>query len=52
MLLSPVHLCLILTTEFFHTRMAPVYRRFVPCVIPVVILAWLIYGFASRYLAG
>lgn len=38
MILSPTHLCLILTNEYFHSDLLKVYRRL---VIPVIFLALL-----------
>ncbi len=44
-MLSPVHLCFILTRDFFRTDMAKIYKRlFLPCLtvlIAVVLIFWL-----------
>jgi hypothetical protein len=38
-LLSPLHLCLALTREYFDANWGPIYRRIVPSVALVVIAA-------------
>ncbi len=49
MMLSPVHLCFLVTREYFSARMADIYRAIRPCVLSValysllahVVLSWL-----------
>ncbi len=38
MMLSPVHLCYVLTRRYFYTSLADTYHYLVPCVL--VIMAW------------
>ncbi|HDK43943.1 MAG TPA: DUF401 family protein [Desulfobacteraceae bacterium] len=38
MMLSPMHLCYILTLRYFHARMASAYAYLLPCVLTVA--AW------------
>ena len=46
MLLSPVHLCLILTRDYFEAKLAFIYRHILPCVlvttITAIVLHWLL----------
>jgi integral membrane protein (TIGR00529 family) len=35
MMLSPVHLCLLVTRDFFKASLWPVYRHFLPCIATV-----------------
>lgn len=37
MMLSPVHLCLLVTREYFSARMPGIYRALMPCVISIAI---------------
>ena len=43
MMLSPTHLCLILTNEYFGSQLSRVYRVFVPPMILLGVLGYLIY---------
>jgi len=40
---SPLHLCLVLTVEYFQSRLGDVYRLIVPPLIGVVSVALLVY---------
>jgi uncharacterized protein len=40
---SPLHLCLVLTVEYFQSRLADVYRLIIPPLIGVAIVALLVY---------
>ena len=42
-MVSPLHLCLILSAEFFGARLADVYRYMVPPLIAVVLVGLLVY---------
>jgi integral membrane protein (TIGR00529 family) len=44
MMLSPVHLCLVVTRDYFSTSMAPIYRHILPCVISIMAAGLLEYG--------
>ena len=39
MMLSPVHLCLLVTREYFRASLWPVYRQILPCVLTVVLFS-------------
>lgn len=43
MMLSPLHLCLILTRKYFSADSADVYRRIIPCIIIVWLTAFGIF---------
>ncbi|MFC2008954.1 DUF401 family protein [Chloroflexota bacterium] len=45
-MVSPLHLCLILSTEFFEARLADVYRLMIPPMIAVVLVGLLAYVIA------
>lgn len=49
MMLSPSHLCLVLTNEYFRSDLAAVYRVMVPPMLLFGVLAYLVYwaGWAS-----
>jgi len=36
MMLSPIHLCLLVTRDYFRSSFSDVYRRIVPCVLAVL----------------
>ena len=42
-LLSPVHLCLILTREYFAAELSGIYRKTVPASLAILVVAWLQY---------
>ncbi len=42
-LLSPVHLCLILTREYFAAELSGIYRKTVPACLAILVLAWIQY---------
>ena len=42
-LLSPVHLCLVLTRDYFDASWSRTYRRLIPCVAVLVALAFILY---------
>jgi integral membrane protein (TIGR00529 family) len=44
MMLSPVHLCLLVTRDYFATSIAPIYRRILPCVLSIMAAALLEYA--------
>ncbi|MBN1557831.1 MAG: DUF401 family protein [Lentisphaerae bacterium] len=44
MMLSPVHLCLLVTREYFAARLAAVYRLYLPCVLTILVFCLLISG--------
>ena len=39
MLLSPVHLCLILTRDYFEAALPYIYRHILPCVVVTAVTA-------------
>jgi len=41
-MLSPLHLCLSLTRVYFHAEWGPIYRRIVPSVLSVAVMAGVI----------
>jgi hypothetical protein len=41
MMLSPVHLCLLVTREYFSARLVDVYRMIGPCVASVALYSLL-----------
>jgi len=43
LLLSPMHLCLMLSTEFFNARLFDVYRHIVPLVAMMEIITIILY---------
>ncbi len=43
-LLSPVHLCLVLSAQYYGANLARVYRYLLPPVVVLVLLAAMIYG--------
>ena len=43
MMLSPVHLCFLLTVDYFSTSLIKVYRYLVPCVLCVMAYGILLY---------
>jgi len=43
---SPLHLCLVLTVEYFQSRLADVYRLIVPPLAGIVAIALLVYVLA------
>jgi integral membrane protein (TIGR00529 family) len=50
MMLSPVHLCLVTSREFFRASLGPVYRHILPCAAATAALAvalHLLYGAAG-----
>jgi uncharacterized protein len=50
MMLSPIHLCLLVTRDYFRSEFAATYRRFVPCVLAV--MAWSIVEHVLLRLLG
>ena len=46
-LLSPVHLCLILSAEYFKAKLAKVYRYILPPLLPIEAVAIVIYWIAA-----
>jgi len=47
MLLSPLHLCLILSAEYFGAKLGKVYRYIVPPLLPIEAIAIVIYWIAT-----
>ncbi len=45
MMMSPVHLCLLVTREFFSAPLLAVYRRILPCVCAMLAFTLALYGF-------
>ena len=43
MMLSPVHLCFLLTAEYFNTSLIKVYKYILPCVLTVLSYGIIIY---------
>jgi len=39
MMLSPVHLCLLVTRDYFSAPLMGVYRRILPCAITILVYA-------------
>ena len=49
MMLSPVHLCLVLTRDYFRAPFAPIYRQILPCVLAILAAAVGLHAlFAAR----
>lgn len=46
-MLSPLHLCLVLSAEYFQARLAAVYRLLLPPAIAVLVTLTLLYFFAG-----
>lgn len=44
MMMSPVHLCLLVTRDFFSASLFPVYRRIIPCVCTMLVFTWALFG--------
>ncbi len=47
MMLSPVHLCLLVTREYFSARLVDIYRTISPCVLSVALYSLLAHGVLS-----
>jgi hypothetical protein len=43
MMLSPVHLCFLLTADYFSSSIIKVYRYLIPCVISVMAFGIIVY---------
>jgi len=43
-LLSPVHLCLVLTRDYFDASWSRTYRRLIPCVAVLAVVAFILYA--------
>jgi hypothetical protein len=43
MMLSPVHLCFLLTVDYFSTSLIKVYKYLLPCVMSVMAFGILFY---------
>lgn len=43
MMLSPVHLCLLVTRDYFSSSLGSVYRHIIPCVLIVMIFSLLMH---------
>jgi len=39
MMLSPVHLCLLVTRDYFESNLAGIYRQILPCVLSIAVYA-------------
>ncbi len=48
-LLSPVHLCLVLTREYFKAAMSGVYKKIIKVCILIILVAVAEYSILSRY---
>lgn len=44
MMLSPVHLCLLVTRDYFSSSLKGIYIQILPCVISVMVFSLLIYS--------
>lgn len=44
MILSPLHLCLLVTRDYFTAALLPIYRRCLPCVVFMLAFTLLIFG--------
>ncbi len=44
MMMSPVHLCLVVTRDFFSAPLLAVYRRILPCVCVLLAFTFLLHG--------
>jgi len=44
MMLSPVHLCLLVTREYFGASLPAVYRRILPCAAVILVLSLALHG--------
>ena len=44
MMLSPVHLCLLVTRDYFGSSLKGIYLNILPCVISVMVLSLLLYS--------
>jgi len=42
-MLSPLHLCLILTREYFAAELSGIYRKTVPACLSILVVAWVQY---------
>lgn len=47
-LLSPFHVCLVLTREYFQAKWGPIYRLLLPSTALIAIIAFLVYTFMPR----
>jgi integral membrane protein (TIGR00529 family) len=47
MMLSPIHLCLIMTRDYFSASLLPIYRQLVLCVVSQVVFAILVFALLS-----
>jgi len=45
MMLSPVHLCLVLTKDYFNAPFSQIYRQILPCVIVLLLASVGLYAF-------
>jgi len=45
MMLSPVHLCLLMTRDYFRTNMPGIYRRVLPCEL--IVMAYAVVAYAA-----
>jgi integral membrane protein (TIGR00529 family) len=48
MMLSPVHLCLLVTRDYFEAPMRKIYRQIVPCVLCVLVYCIIAYLVLAR----
>ena len=46
-LLSPLHLCLVLSAEYFRARLASVYRYLLPPAVAILVVLSLIYALSG-----
>jgi len=50
MMLSPVHLCFLLTVEYFSASLIKVYRYLLPCVLSVMVFGVILYQMLQLFL--
>jgi len=43
MMVSPIHLCLLVTRDYFDARLAPIYRQILPCVTGMALFTGLLF---------
>lgn len=44
MMMSPVHLCLLASRDFFSASLLTVYRRIIPCVCTILVFTLVLFG--------
>jgi hypothetical protein len=49
MMLSPVHLCLLVTRDYFSSSMLAIYRQVAPCIAAVLVFCLASYFLLSAF---